>query len=94
MRCLYAAAGCLAWLTFVLYAAADSRSDVVRELSHLAIVGVIVLPPTAGVLAICDGEGLGRWKRIIVISIALLVPVALVLLVIAFLSALDTISIM
>ena len=94
MRCLYVAAGCLAWLIFVLYAAADSRSDVVRELFYLAILGVIVLPPTAGVLAIFDGAGRGRSKRFLVISIGLLVPVALVLLVIAFLSALDTISIM
>ena len=94
MRCLYVAAGCLAWFIFVLYAAADSRSDVVRELFYLAVVGVIVLPPTAGVLAIFDGAGLGRRKRILVISIAFFVPVALVLLVIAFLSALDTVSIM
>ena len=91
MRCLYGALGCLAWV-IVVYAALGDTLGVIRSSYYTAISGVLVLPPTAALLAIFDGAGLARWKRVIAICVGVIVPAAVVLLVIAFLSSLNQIT--
>ena len=57
----------------------------------LAILGALVLPPTAAVLAIAD-RGLVRWKRVAAITVGIIVPAAAVLLFLASLAALDQLN--
>ena len=92
MRCLGAAACCVGWVLFVVYGVGlDTTSDIIRSSFYLAILGALVLPPTAGVLAIAD-RGLGRWKRVAAITVGIVVPAAAVVLFLAFLAALDQLN--
>lgn len=91
MRCLCAAIGCVAWVVLVIVFGSESTSDVVRSSFYLAIVGAIVLPPTAGVIAIFD-HGLARWKRVIAICVGVIVPAAAILLFFALIAALDQLN--
>ena len=91
MRCLYRAVGCLAWV-LVVYAALGDEFRAIQSSFYLAVMGVLVLPPTASVIAIFGGAGLARWKRTLAICVGLIVPAAVVLLFIAFLLALDQLT--
>ena len=91
MRSLLAALGCLAWVVLV-YAVLGDGFSLFRSSFYLAIVGVVVLPPTAAILAIFDGAGMPRWKRVVAICVGAIVPAALVVLFIAFLASLNQLT--
>ena len=58
MRRLYGAVGCLAWVIMV-YAALGDEFSAIQSSFYLAVMGVLVLPPTAAVIAIFGGAGFG-----------------------------------
>ena len=91
MRCLCVALGCLVWMIIVSAALGDTLG-VIRSSFYLAVIGFLVLPPTAAIIAIFDGAGMARWKRVLAIGVGLVVPAVVVLLFIALLQALDQIT--
>jgi len=60
-------------------------------LETVAVLGLVSLPITAGVIAIFDST-MPRWQRILAICVAGLVPLAFVLLFVAFLVSVNQIT--
>jgi len=91
MRCIYGALCCVAWVILVVVVFFDSTSGLVRSSFYAAIMGAMVLAPTGGVIAIFD-RALRRWKRVVAITVGIIIPGTAILLFFAFIAALDQLN--
>jgi hypothetical protein len=89
MKLFYGALGCLAWVLFVLFVRGpDDWSENLVVTFYGAVVVGPILGILGGVAAIYD-RSLETWKRVVVISFALVLPLAAVALIVLIVLALS-----
>jgi hypothetical protein len=89
MKLLYGALGCLAWVLFVLFVRGpDDWSETLGVTFYGAVVVGPILGILGGVAAIYD-RSLATWKRMVAISVGLVLPVAAVALIVLIMVALS-----
>jgi len=91
MRCIWGALGCAAWVFLVIGFFSSSSSGIIRSSFYAAIMGAMLLAPTGGVIAALDPT-LRRWRRIVAITVGIIIPGVAILALIAFIASLDQLT--